>query len=75
MKRLEGQGIKAKLTEKAREMLARASWDPAFGARPVRRVLQKRVLDPLAMEILKGRFKTGDVIKVDVVNGEIRFRK
>ncbi|MBO8130863.1 MAG: ATP-dependent chaperone ClpB [Candidatus Marinimicrobia bacterium] len=72
---LESQGIKVQLTQKAREILAKASWDPAFGARPVRRVIQKRILDPLALEILEGKFKSGNTIKVDIQNGNIVFKR
>ena len=47
-------------------MLAREGYDPVFGARPLKRAIQRKVLDALSMEILSGKFKEGDRIKVDV---------
>ena len=63
-KRMEGMGINIELTKPAKEFLADKGFDPAFGARPLRRAIQKYVEDPLAEEILKGSFANGSVIKV-----------
>ncbi|MBM4159820.1 MAG: ATP-dependent Clp protease ATP-binding subunit [Ignavibacteria bacterium] len=64
VKRMEGMGITVELTKAAKEFLADKGFDPAFGARPLRRALQKYVEDPLAEEILKCRFATGSKIRV-----------
>ena len=53
-------------TSAARELIAREGYDPVFGARPLKRVIQKKILDALSLEILAGNFKEGDKIKVDV---------
>ena len=62
------------LTDGAKELLAREGYDPLFGARPLKRVIQKRILDALSLEILSGKFKDGDKIKGDVVNGQLVFK-
>jgi ATP-dependent Clp protease ATP-binding subunit ClpA len=72
---LKAQGYQAKLTDKARSIVASASWDPVYGARPVKRMIQKRILDPLSLEILAGKFSPGDKIKIDDRNGGIVFLK
>jgi len=64
IKRMEGMGISIELTKPAKEFLADKGFDPAFGARPLRRAIQKYVEDPLAEEILKGSFVNGSKIKV-----------
>jgi ATP-dependent Clp protease ATP-binding subunit ClpC len=58
--------LKVDLSPAAREWLARAGYDPAFGARPLRRALQKYVESPLSVSMLSGQFATGDSILVDV---------
>ena len=73
--RLKAQGYQAKLTDKARSIVASASWDPVYGARPVKRMIQKRILDPLSLEILAGKFAPGDKIMIDDQNGGIVFLK
>ncbi|MCX6025775.1 MAG: AAA family ATPase [Chloroflexi bacterium] len=67
---LSEQGIAVELTEAARIWLAREGYDPAFGARPLRRALQKHVESPLSMMILEGKFKTGDTVVVDYAEGQ-----
>jgi ATP-dependent Clp protease ATP-binding subunit ClpC len=64
VKRMEGMGIAIELTKTAKEFLSDKGFDPAFGARPLRRAIQKYVEDPLAEEILKGSFVHGSKIKV-----------
>jgi ATP-dependent Clp protease ATP-binding subunit ClpC len=64
VKRMEGMGISIELTKPAKDFLADKGFDPAFGARPLRRAIQKYVEDPLAEEILKGTFANGSKIKV-----------
>jgi ATP-dependent Clp protease ATP-binding subunit ClpB len=73
--RLKAQGFQAQLTDKARSVVASASWDPVYGARPVKRMIQKHILDPLSLEILAGKFSPGDKIKIDDQNGGIVFLK
>ena len=63
MKRLEGMGMKLELTRSAKEFLADKGYDPAYGARPLKRAIQKYLEDPLAEEILKGKFSSGSLIK------------
>ena len=50
-------------------------YDPMYGARPLKRTLQRRVLDPLAMKVLEGEFREGDRIVVNAAGGELKFEK
>jgi ATP-dependent Clp protease ATP-binding subunit ClpB len=72
-KRLESQKIRLELTDAAEELIARAGYDPVYGARPLKRAIQKEILDPLSLQILEGKFKEGDTIKVDVRGGKLAF--
>ncbi|MGB7292682.1 MAG: ATP-dependent chaperone ClpB [Thermodesulfobacteriota bacterium] len=65
-KRLEERKISIELTDNAKEALAEKGYDPVFGARPLKRTIQKLIQDPLATDILKGTFKDGDSILIDV---------
>jgi ATP-dependent Clp protease ATP-binding subunit ClpB len=65
-KRLLERRLELKMTEKAKEWLAKEGFDPAYGARPLKRVIQKEIQDELAMKILEGKFKEGDTITVDL---------
>jgi len=64
-----------RLTEAAEEKLANEGFDPVYGARPLRRTIQREVLDPLAIEMLEGKFTEGDSIEVDARDGKFVFRK
>ena len=64
--RLVDQNMTLQVSDAAKELVAREGYDPVFGARPLKRVIQKRILDALSLEILSSRFKEGDKIKVDV---------
>ena len=64
--RLADRKIAIALTPAAKTRIAEIGFDPAYGARPLRRALQKRVEDPLAMRILEGEFREGDEVTVDV---------
>jgi ATP-dependent Clp protease ATP-binding subunit ClpC len=74
--RLSEHGLSVQLTDTARKWLAREGYDPQFGARPLRRALQKHVESPLSVQMLRGEFKTGDVVTVDYVEGKgLEFRR
>jgi ATP-dependent Clp protease ATP-binding subunit ClpB len=73
-KRLGKQKLKLELSDKARAYLAKEGYDPAYGARPLKRVIQHKILDPLSMEILDGKILEGQTIKADVSGGELVFK-
>jgi ATP-dependent Clp protease ATP-binding subunit ClpB len=73
--RLAARGISIELTDAAKEYLAEAGWDPTYGARPLKRALQRLVENPLALRLLEGEFEEGDTVRVDVENGELDFEK
>jgi ATP-dependent Clp protease ATP-binding subunit ClpB len=75
LKRLEERKIHVELTDTARGFLVAEGFDPAFGARPLKRTIQRRVLDPLAMRVLEGEFREGDAIVVDMGDNELKFQK
>jgi ATP-dependent Clp protease ATP-binding subunit ClpB len=68
--RLAERGITLTLTDGARQHVADAGYDPDYGARPLKRVIQREVADPLALLLLQGEFGTGDVVEVDVATGD-----
>jgi len=75
LKRLEDRKIHVELTDAAKGYMVTEGYDPMFGARPLKRTIQRRVLDPLALRVLEGEFREGDKIVVDA-NGEgLRFEK
>ena len=74
-RRLAEKRITLELTDGARAVLAREGFDPVYGARPLKRTLQRRVQDPLAMRILEGEFRPGDTVTVDAVGDALTFRK
>jgi ATP-dependent Clp protease ATP-binding subunit ClpB len=69
--RVRERGIEVELTDSARTLLGNLGYDPTYGARPLKRVIQKRLVDPLALAILEGRFTSGDVVRVDNADGEL----
>ncbi|HEX5174304.1 MAG TPA: ATP-dependent chaperone ClpB [Gaiellaceae bacterium] len=73
--RLAERRIELELTDAAKQALAEAGWDPAYGARPLKRAIQRLVENPLALRLLEGDFADGDTIRVDAAEGEIRFEK
>jgi ATP-dependent Clp protease ATP-binding subunit ClpB len=75
IKRLSDRKIHVRLTDAAKEQVVREGYDPMYGARPLKRTIQRRVLDPLALQVLEGRFVEGDTIVVDASEGELRFEK
>jgi ATP-dependent Clp protease ATP-binding subunit ClpB len=74
-KRLAGQNITLEVTPEAAARVGREGYDPVYGARPLKRAIQREILDPLSMEILQGRFKPGDRIAVEEKDGRIAFVK
>ena len=74
-KRLKERKMSVELTKKAKDFIAEQGYSPVYGARPLKRSLQKLILDPLAMDILAGKFEEGDHIIVDVSRGEIKISK
>jgi ATP-dependent Clp protease ATP-binding subunit ClpB len=67
------RGVEVQLTQTARELLGNLGYDPAYGARPLRRVIQRQLTDPLALALLEGRFRAGDAVLVDAAGGELTF--
>jgi ATP-dependent Clp protease ATP-binding subunit ClpB len=59
------------LTEQARELLGNMGYDPSYGARPLRRVIQKQLVDRLATALLRGEIHSGDTVNVDVSDGKL----
>jgi ATP-dependent Clp protease ATP-binding subunit ClpB len=74
-KRLAERRVTLVVTDAARKLLAQRGWDPVYGARPLKRAIQRMVQDPLAMMLLEGKFGEGDIVKVDVKGGEFTFGK
>jgi ATP-dependent Clp protease ATP-binding subunit ClpB len=73
--RLAERGLSLELTDEAKELVAEAGWDPTYGARPLKRALQRLVENPLAMRLLEGDFAEGDTVRVDAQDGELVFEK
>jgi ATP-dependent Clp protease ATP-binding subunit ClpB len=73
--RLEARKIHVELTDRARALLVAEGYDPTYGARPLKRTLQRRLLDPLALEVLQGKFGEGDHVVVDADGDGLSFRK
>ncbi|MGH9105662.1 MAG: ATP-dependent chaperone ClpB [Acidimicrobiales bacterium] len=71
--RVAERGIALVLTDEAKTLLGNLGYDPVYGARPLKRVIQKRLVDPLALALLEGRFVDGDTVTVEAVDGEIVF--
>jgi ATP-dependent Clp protease ATP-binding subunit ClpB len=74
-KRLEVQKITLKLSDSAKELLAREGYDPVYGARPLRRTIQREILDPLSIDILEGKVHEGQTVRVDAKDGALEFRE
>jgi len=73
--RLNGQKIKLQFTDNARQQIMDEGYDPVFGARPLKRTIQQRLENPLASEILAGKFAEGDTIKIDANQHRFTFQK
>ena len=75
MKRLEDRKIHVELSERAKDLLIEEGYDPTYGARPLKRTIQRRVLDPLAMRVLQGEFREGDPVRIDASGGDLQFSR
>ncbi|HEX4807096.1 MAG TPA: ATP-dependent chaperone ClpB [Conexibacter sp.] len=75
VRRVREREIDVELTDAARTLLGNLGYDPTYGARPLKRVIQKRLVDKLALAILEGEFVAGDLVEVDAVEGELAFTK
>jgi ATP-dependent Clp protease ATP-binding subunit ClpB len=73
--RLAERKIQIELTPAAKDRLIEEGYDPAYGARPLKRTIQRRLLDPLAMRVLQGEFGEGDRVTIDAAGDELRFSK
>ena len=73
-KRLEASKITLEITDEARQFLANSGFDPVYGARPLKRAIQRLVQDPLALKILEGDLGEGDVARMDLKDGEVVFQ-
>jgi ATP-dependent Clp protease ATP-binding subunit ClpB len=71
VQRVRERGIEVVLTDDARRLLGNLGYDPTYGARPLKRVIQKRLVDPLALAILEGDFAEGDTVRVDAGDGDL----
>jgi ATP-dependent Clp protease ATP-binding subunit ClpB len=73
--RLAERGLRLELTDEARVALAEAGWDPSYGARPLKRAIQRLLENPLALRLLEGEFTEGDTVRVDAKDGVLLFEK
>ena len=73
--RVGERGVRVSLTPAARELLGDMGYDPTYGARPLRRVIQKELTDRLALALLEGELREGDSVAVDAVNGDLMLEK
>jgi ATP-dependent Clp protease ATP-binding subunit ClpB len=73
--RLAARGLALELTDAAKAVLAEAGWEPAYGARPLKRAIQRLLENPLAMRLLEGDFAAGDTVVVDAQNGDLVFAR
>ena len=74
-KRLSEQKITLELSDSAKQLLAREGYDPVYGARPLRRTIQKQILDPLSIQILGGKVREGQTVKIDARDGALEFKE
>jgi len=73
--RLAERRIELQVSDGAKELLAEAGWDPAYGARPLKRAIQRLLENPLSLELLEGRFADGDLVRVEASDGELVFER
>jgi ATP-dependent Clp protease ATP-binding subunit ClpB len=75
VRRLEDRKLTIELSDGARDLIIEEGYDPVYGARPLKRTLQRRLLDPLALAVLDGRFREGDTVRVDAHAGGLALNK
>ena len=75
VRRLEDRKIRVALTDRAKDLIIEEGYDPTYGARPLKRTIQRRILDPLAIKVLEGQFREGDTVNIDVRAGDLTFTK
>jgi ATP-dependent Clp protease ATP-binding subunit ClpB len=75
MRRLEDRKIHIELTDRAKDLVIEEGYDPAYGARPLKRTIQRAILDPLALRVLQGDFKEGDRLRIDARGGKLEFER
>jgi ATP-dependent Clp protease ATP-binding subunit ClpB len=73
--RVRERGVEIELTDEARTLIGNLGYDPNYGARPLKRVIQKQLIDKLALALLEGEFQAGDRVLVDADDGQLAFRK
>jgi len=73
IERVREKDVEVELTDEARTLLGNLGYDPTYGARPLKRVIQKQLIDKLAMKLLDGEFKPGDRVLVDAADGALTF--
>jgi ATP-dependent Clp protease ATP-binding subunit ClpB len=73
--RVAERGVEVELTDSARDLLGDLGYDPTYGARPLKRIISKRLVDPLALGLLKGEFAAGDRVVVEAVDGDLQFTR
>ena len=73
--RVRERGVEVELSDDARTLIGNLGYDPTYGARPLKRVIQKRLVDKLALKLLEGEFQPGDTVRVDASEGELTFAK
>ncbi len=71
--RVRERGIEVELSDEAKTLLGNLGYDPTYGARPLKRVIQKQLVDKLALKLLEGEFRDGDAVRVDAEEGELAF--
>jgi ATP-dependent Clp protease ATP-binding subunit ClpB len=75
IERVAERGVEIELSDDARTLLGNLGYDPTYGARPLKRVIQRQLVDKLALKLLEGEFAPGDAVEVDAQDGELAFAK
>jgi ATP-dependent Clp protease ATP-binding subunit ClpB len=75
IERVRERGVEVELSDEARTLLGNLGYDPTYGARPLKRVIQKQLVDKLALKLLEGEFQPGDRVFVGAADGELVFSK
>jgi ATP-dependent Clp protease ATP-binding subunit ClpB len=75
IQRVAERGVSLTLTDEAKQLLGNMGYDPTYGARPLRRVIQKQLIDRLALALLQGEIRDGDAVRVDAADGELVLEK